>query len=134
MIKLMRDVIKRDEGFTLIELLVVIVILGILSAIVIPNITGFRNTASVETAKASLQTIRLGIESYNISNDEYPSSDIAKDGWSGSVLDDYIDSGKIDDSNIEYVYTAPTDSDGYKVVATLPNGDTITLTESGIEE
>ncbi len=37
----MNNIFKRDAGFTLIEILIAIALLAVISAIIVPNVTGF---------------------------------------------------------------------------------------------
>lgn len=62
-------------GFTLIELMVVVVIVGILSALVIPNLTATREKTLDKEATAALQLILVAERQYRLSTDNYwPSS------------------------------------------------------------
>jgi len=66
---------RRSGGFTLIEIMVVVVILGILGALIVPNIIGRPDEARVTAARADLQQIGNALELYRLDNGSYPSND-----------------------------------------------------------
>ncbi|MEZ5540062.1 MAG: type II secretion system major pseudopilin GspG [Pseudomonadales bacterium] len=66
---------KAQEGFTLIEVMVVIVILGILSALVVPNVLHKAADARVAAAKSDLAAIGQALDMYKLDNSSYPTTD-----------------------------------------------------------
>ncbi len=64
-----------QAGFTLIEVMVVIVILGILSALVVPNVLHKAADARVAAAKSDLAAIGQALDMYKLDNSTYPSTD-----------------------------------------------------------
>lgn len=63
-----------QRGFTLIEIMVVVVILGILAAIVVPNIMDSPDKARVAKAKQDIRVIESALELYRLDNYTYPST------------------------------------------------------------
>jgi general secretion pathway protein G len=63
------------HGFTLIEIMVVVVILGVLSALIVPNVISRPDEARAAAAKLGVQQIGNALEYYRLDNGFYPSSD-----------------------------------------------------------
>jgi general secretion pathway protein G len=64
-----------NAGFTLIEIMVVVVILGILAAIIAPNIIGRVEQARITRAKTDILTIEAALKMYRIDNSKYPTTE-----------------------------------------------------------
>lgn len=66
---------KRQHGFTLIEIMVVVIILGILAAIVAPNVIGRVGDAQQQAARSDIRGIENALKLYRLDNFSYPSSE-----------------------------------------------------------
>ena len=65
----------QQKGFSLIEIMVVIVILGILAALVVPQIIHRPDDARIVKAKQDVLAIQNALDLYRLDNGVYPSTD-----------------------------------------------------------
>ena len=74
----MPDSSRRCSGFTAIELLIVVAVIGIISAIAIPNLLNAIDRGKQKRTMADMRTISQAIASYSVDNNFYPAaSDVA---------------------------------------------------------
>ncbi len=66
---------RRAAGFTLIELLVVLVIIGVLGALIVPNLFSSLDDARVTAARTDINTMSQALKRYKLDNQRYPSSE-----------------------------------------------------------
>ena len=83
-----QHVANKANGFTLIELLVVVLIIGILSAVALPQYQKTVEKSRATQAFALLKTVGQAAEAYNLANGNYPTTfdELAVDiPWTGQV-------------------------------------------------
>ncbi len=101
------------SGFTFIEIMLVVVIIGILVALVGPEIGGRANQARIQATEAQISSLENSLKLYEMDNGGYPEkldalidapSEVEK-SWNGP----YIESDTVprDSWNLEFEYNTP---------------------------
>lgn len=65
----------RQNGFSLIEVMVVVLIIGIMTAIVAPNILGNQAEAQMKKAAIDIQKLEGALEMYKLKNNVFPTTE-----------------------------------------------------------
>jgi len=65
----------RQAGFTLIELMVVLVIIGVLAALIVPNVLDRAEDARVTAAKTDVNNLMQALKLYKLDNQRYPTTE-----------------------------------------------------------
>ncbi|MGB6605055.1 MAG: type II secretion system major pseudopilin GspG [Steroidobacteraceae bacterium] len=63
------------RGFTLIEIMVVVIIIGLLAAVIVPQVVSKVDEARVAKAKEDIQALETALTMYRLDNSKYPTTD-----------------------------------------------------------
>ena len=66
---------KSQAGFTLIELMVVLVIIGVLAALIVPNVLNRADDARVTAARTDVNNLMQALKLYKLDNHRYPAGE-----------------------------------------------------------
>ena len=66
---------QHRRGFTLIELLVVLVIIGVLAALIVPNMLDRTDDARATAARTDINNLMQALKLYKLDNQRYPSAE-----------------------------------------------------------
>ncbi len=99
-----KRVYKRRTAFTLMELMIVIIILGLLAALVMPNLTGKSEEAKQKLVCIQMKNISQALKMFKVDNGRYPTTEEGLKALiknpSPDELPNYAKSGYLEDSNI----------------------------------
>jgi general secretion pathway protein G len=66
---------RIQGGFTLIELMVVLLIIGVLAALIVPNVLERADDARVTAAKTDVNNLMQALKLYRLDNQRYPTAE-----------------------------------------------------------
>lgn len=66
---------RVQAGFTLIELMVVLVIIGVLAALIVPNVLERADDARVTAARTDINNLMQALKLYRLDNQRYPTAE-----------------------------------------------------------
>lgn len=111
----MKTTKAKSAGFTLIELMVVLVIIGVLAALVVPNVLNRADDARVTAAKTDVGNLNQALKLYKLDNRAFPTSEQGlqalvsrptvaplPDNWKS-----YVDKLPVDPWGNAYIYVRP---------------------------
>ena len=121
---------SATSGFTLIEVMMVVLIIGLLLAVVVPNMWGSVDKARVTMTKQGMHRISTALEMYRMHNTHYPSTEqglaalVAKPGgfpepknWGPEP---YLPKLPLDPWDNEFVYAA--DDRSFEIISLGQDG------------
>ena len=95
---------KMKKGFSLMELMVVIVILGLLMAVVLPNLTGKSEEAKRKLSCVQMKNLVNSLKMFKVDNGRYPSTAEGLTALTANPAPDsllsYSTAGYLEDSKI----------------------------------
>lgn len=64
--KIIRNRINNQTGFTLVEMMIVLIIVGLLMAIIIPNVAGQKNRIEVQARENIAEIVETQVNTYSL--------------------------------------------------------------------
>lgn len=119
---------EPSSGFTLIELMVVIVIIGILSALIVPRLISRTDEARITEATIQIKNFETALRLFRSDNGFYPSTEQGLEALvslpaEGEIPEHYRDGGYLEKRTLpldpwgnSYVYLCPGEQGDYDIL------------------
>jgi general secretion pathway protein G len=122
---------RKQQGFTLLEVMVVLVILGMLAAVVAPNVLGTQDRGMVKKVQADIALLEQAVDMYKLDNFVFPTTDDGLEALvkkpAGKTLTNYATDGYIkrlpaDPWGNPYQYISPGKHSKYDIYSLGSDG------------
>lgn len=100
---------KQQRGFSLLEIMVVLAILGILAALIVPNVIGANEQAERQKAKTDIVQLESALAQYRLDNGMFPTTE---QGLQALVTEPTIDPAPRNYRRNGYIRRLPQDPYG----------------------
>lgn len=121
---------KKASGFTLMEMLVVLVVISLIAAVAIPQITKLMGSAKSKSTKIQMETLSASLRYFEMDTGAYPTSDEGLSvlwsmgeppaGWNGPYLRQ--ERQLRDPWNRDFLYRSPVEGAPFELISLGADG------------
>lgn len=121
---------KKESGFTLMEMLVVLVVISLIAAVAIPQITKLMGSAKSKSTKIQMETLSASLRYFEMDTGAYPTSDEGLSvlwsmgeppaGWNGPYLRQ--ERQLRDPWNRDFLYRSPVEGAPFELISLGADG------------